>query len=338
MVAFSAPAPDATAVDIAVLVFALSRSRISGAMAITLIENFRAVFYAPFYAAIALGHYEAEGLEVKLKPSEAAEKTLLGMLCGAGEVSWGGPLRVMMALDRDPRCGAVAFCEVVGRDPFYLVGAEPNPGFCFEHLRGRKVATVSEVPTPWICLQHDLRSAGIDPATIVRTPPRTMAENAAALRAGEVDVIQVFEPWARQLIHDGAGHVWYAAANRGFTSYTTLNTSRSFIERSPDTVLRMTRAMYRTLKWIATHDGLDLAEAVASYLPDAPFEVLAACCDGYRLLGLWNRDPIPRREGFERLRDAMLAAGTLRTKFAYQDCIDPRFAEQVAREAPVGSE
>jgi len=33
-------------------------------MALTLIENFRAVFYTPFYAAFALKAYEAEGLEV----------------------------------------------------------------------------------------------------------------------------------------------------------------------------------------------------------------------------------------------------------------------------------
>ena len=31
-------------------------------MPITLIENFRAVFYTPFYAAFALGAYAAEGL------------------------------------------------------------------------------------------------------------------------------------------------------------------------------------------------------------------------------------------------------------------------------------
>ena len=30
-------------------------------MALTLIENFRAVFYTPFYAAFALNAYEAEG-------------------------------------------------------------------------------------------------------------------------------------------------------------------------------------------------------------------------------------------------------------------------------------
>ena len=41
-------------------------------MPIVLIENFRAVFYAPFYAARALGAYEEERLEVELKDAARA--------------------------------------------------------------------------------------------------------------------------------------------------------------------------------------------------------------------------------------------------------------------------
>ncbi|MBM3357050.1 MAG: ABC transporter substrate-binding protein [Betaproteobacteria bacterium] len=303
-------------------------------MAVTLIENFRAVFYAPFHAASALNAYQAEGLQVETKKSPAAERTLTSLGEGAGQVSWGGPLRIMAALEKAPKDRYVAFCEVVGKDPFFLVGRAPNPGFRIEGLAGMTLATVTEVPTPWICLRHDLRRAGIDPATVRQAPARTMAENAAALRAGEVDLIQVFEPYARSLILEGAGHVWYAAANRGVTSYTTLNTTRAFIERNPDTVLRMTRAMYRTLKWIAAHDGRDLAEAISACLPEIPVPVLAACCNEYKSLGLWNRTPVMSREGLEWLRDAMLGAGAIRTRFAYEDCVDMRFAEQAVREDP----
>lgn len=303
-------------------------------MPITLIENFRAMFYAPFYATAALGAYEAEGLEVDTKMSAAADKTLTTLSTGAGEVSWGGPLRVMAALDKEPQGGYVAFCEVVGRDPFFLLGRTPNPAFRLKDLLGKKLATVSEVPTPWICLQYDLRRAGIDPSAVTRAPERTMAENAAALRSGEADVIQVFQPYARNLIDEGAGHVWYAAATRGLTSYTTFNTTRSYIEKNPDAVLRMTRAMYRTQKWIAAHGGRDLAEAIARFLPDIPLPALTACCNDYKTLGLWNRNPVIEPKGLEWLRDAMLAAGYITTRFASEDCVDMRFAEQVVREDP----
>jgi NitT/TauT family transport system substrate-binding protein len=306
---------------------------------VILIENFRAVFYAPFYAACALGSYEAEGLEVELKLSAELGKALQAVIAGAGQVSWGGPLRIMAALDQDPKCGYVAFCEVVGRDPFFLVGRTPNPGFAPAQLPQWTFAAVTEVPTPWICLQHDLRRAGIAPSTVKLAPGRTMADNAAALRAGEVDVIQVFQPHAQALVDAGAGHVWYSAASRGPTSYTSFNTTRAYIKREPDTVLRLTRAMYRTLKWIAMHDGRALAEAIADYFPDVPVARLAACCECYQSLGLWNLTPVLQREGLEWLRDAMLAAGAIGTCFAYEDCADMRYAEQVLREdpPPVGS-
>ena len=91
---------------------------------------------------------------------------------------------------------------------------------------------MSEVPTPWICLADDLRRAGVDPARLDRVSDRTMEENAGALRAGTVDAIQVFQPYAEQLIASGAGHVWNAAATRGLTAYTTLVTRRAVLVAS----------------------------------------------------------------------------------------------------------
>ena len=38
-------------------------------MPIVLSENFRALFYAPFYAAYATGAFKEAGVEVVLKPS-----------------------------------------------------------------------------------------------------------------------------------------------------------------------------------------------------------------------------------------------------------------------------
>jgi NitT/TauT family transport system substrate-binding protein len=303
-------------------------------MRITLIENFRAVFYAPFYAAIALGAYEEEGLEVELKTSPDAAQTAQSLIAGAGDVSWGGPLRLMLALEKDPRGLALAFCEAVGRDPFFLVGREPNPAFRFQDLPGRTLAVATEVPTPWMCLRYDLHLAGIDPAKVRTAPPRSMAENADALRAGTLDVIQVFQPYAEALVRDGAGHVWYAAARRGPVSYTTLNTTRGFAERHPEVLRAMCRAMYRTQRWIEAHDGAALAGALGGYFPDLAAGLLAACFDRYRSVGLWNRTPILQREGFEWLRDAGLASGILRRKFRYEECVDMTHAEEVVKEDP----
>lgn len=298
-------------------------------MSITLVENFRAVFYAPFYAAFALNAYAREGLEIELKLASDPTSRARFTVSGEGEVSWSGPLRLMHTLEQDPRAGAVAFCEIVQRDPFYLVGREPLRGaFRPAALAGRRLAVVSEVPTPWLCLRHDLRLAGVAENAVERVKDATMAENADRLRAGAVDVIQVFEPFATHLEREGAGHVWYAAAHRGFTAYTTFNTRRAFLEAEPKTALGMCRAMRRTLQWIATHDGAALGELIAGYFPGLDAGVLAAALDRYRANDVWNTSPVPGRPGFEWLRDAAMAGGMLKTAHRFEDCVDDRFARQ----------
>ena len=301
---------------------------------ITLIENFRAVFYTPFYAALSLGTYATEGVDVRLQQSPAPAETANALLSGYGDVAWGGPIRVMMAHDRDPACALILFCEVVGRDPFFLVGREPRAHFQLADLLGQQLATVSEVPTPWLCLQHDLRLAGLDPTQIERVADQSMAENVAALHAGRVDVIQVFQPFVEQALTDNAGYLWYAAANRGPTAYTSLYTSRTVLERKTDSLLRMTRAMYRTQQWIATHDGAALASCVASYFPDVPMTMLVQALTRYKALGLWNHTPTLSPEGFAWLQAACLAGGVMQRTVPYERCVDVRFATQVLREVP----
>ena len=298
-------------------------------MKIALIENFRAIFYAPYYASIALGAYRDEGIEIELLTSNDASKTLESVLSGSGQVSWGGPVRIMLALEKNPAARPVAFCEAVGRDPFVLLGHSPNPHFAFNDLYGKRVATVSEVPTPWMCLQHDLRLAGLDPSKLTRISDRTMTQNASALRARDVDVIQVFEPFVSQLEAEGAGHVWYSAARRGPTTYTTFNAPRTFLEDVPDIARGMCRAMYRTQKWIAARTAADLADVVAPYFSEISKSVLTASCDRYKSEAVWNREPVMVAGGFEWLRDAGLSSGLIMKRYAFEDCVNMRFAREV---------
>jgi len=86
-------------------------------MRIRLAENFRALFYAPFYATHVLGFYAGEGIVVDLFNSPAPASAAAGLLDGSIDISWGGPMRVMKARDLDPASPLVCFCEVAARDP-----------------------------------------------------------------------------------------------------------------------------------------------------------------------------------------------------------------------------
>jgi len=90
-------------------------------MRIKLAENFRAVFYAPFYAAQALGFYAREGVEIELLPSSVPGDAVTALLAGAIDITWGGPMRVMKSHDRDPDSPLVCFCDCVDQSLDQLI-------------------------------------------------------------------------------------------------------------------------------------------------------------------------------------------------------------------------
>jgi NitT/TauT family transport system substrate-binding protein len=162
-----------------------------------------------------------------------------------------------------------------------------------------------------------------------------MPENLEALRAGEIDVMQAFQPFVEQAVEAGAGHIWYAAAGRGLTAYTSLYTTRQCLARDPEALLRMTRAMYRTQRWLATHSAAELAACVTAFFPDLPLRTLTAALERYQLLGVWNRTPMLQPEGLAWLEAACRSGGYITQSVPYSRCVDMRFATQVTSEVPV---
>jgi NitT/TauT family transport system substrate-binding protein len=303
-------------------------------MPIVLQETLRAAFYAPFYTAMALDAFGREGVEVRFVSAPTPSQAARGLADGTVDVAWGGPMRVMHTYEQDPSCDLVCFCEVVTRDPFFLIGRTSNPGFKPADLMGKRVATVSEVPTPWLCLQEDLRRAGLDPAKLDRITDQTMATNTAALRRGEVEVVQLFQPYVEELLEDGSGHIWHAAAERGPTSYTTLYARRSVLRERRDECVRMVRALHRTLQWVHAGDGTRLAAAIAAYFPGVPQQRLARAFDRYKTLGLWGRNTRLPRSGYERLRAGLISGGLVSKGTPYETAVDNSLAEVVIKENP----
>jgi NitT/TauT family transport system substrate-binding protein len=291
-------------------------------MPIKLAENFRTVFYAPFYATSALGFFAREGVDVELIASANPGDAVSAVLDGTIDVTWGGPMRVMKARERDPRAPLVSFCEVVARDPFFLVGRVSEKPFKLTDLPRLRFAAVCEVPTPWMCLQHDLREQGVDPARLDRMPDRPMAENVAALARGELDVVQVFEPYVSMAAEEGIGEVLYAASTRGPTVYTTFIATREGLARNRAGFAAMTRAVGHMQDWLAAHSAEALAEAAAPFYPDLAGDVLVRALARYHEAGIWARTPDVSRQGFARLADSLLSGGFIAQAPIYEDCVD----------------
>src|SRR3954463_7615155 len=292
-------------------------------MELRIAENFRAVFYAPFYAIRALGFAEREGLAIEWLHSDAPGSTIEEVKRGDIDAQWGGPMRVLKDHDATSAGGEslVCFGEVVGRDPFYLIGkSQPAAGFNLQQLAAMRVGIVSEVPTPWYCLRADLEDAGVDTATLHTVKDLTMPQQLAALAAGTLDAVQLFEPYASHALADGNA-ILYAASSRGPTCYTAFITSRDSATKRHEEFAALERATQAVLDWVAEKGPAELARATAPFFPDVPQDLLCAAFERYHRAGLWSRSTAVSEAGFERLAYSLHTGGFIAHRATYADCV-----------------
>ena len=289
-------------------------------MKLRIAENFRAVFYAPFYAIRALGLAEREGLSVEWLPSDTPGGTIGEVKRGAIDAQWGGPMRVLK--DHDLKGGGrlVCFAEVVWRDPFYLIARSPPAGFQLKEVAAMRLGIVSEVPTPWYCLRADLEDAGVDIAALRLTQDLTMPQQLEALAAGTLDAVQVFEPYASRALAEGNA-ILYAQSSRGPTAYTTFICSRDGVSKKRDEFAALQRATQAMLDWVAAEGPAELARVTASFFPDVPSELLRAALERYHRAGLWSRTTAVSKAGFDRLAHSLRAGGFIKHRSTYEACV-----------------
>jgi NitT/TauT family transport system substrate-binding protein len=296
-------------------------------MKIKLAENFRAIFYAPFYALKVLNLATDEGLEIEWIAPDSPGSAIDDVRSGAVDLTWGGPMRVMKDHDTLPADGSslVCFGEVVTRDPFYLVGAGSRESFTLNQLPDRRLGVVFEVPTPWLCLQADLQDLGIEPSAMIAAQSvkigLTLPEQVQALKDGDLDVAQLLEPYVSQALAENAGQLLFAQNVRGPTVYTTFICSRDGLVRQADAFRALTRALQRALDWVAANGPAELARLTAAFFPDVPPAYLLASIERYCRDGIWSRDTTISKSGFERLAHSLHAGGFIASPGDYASCV-----------------
>jgi NitT/TauT family transport system substrate-binding protein len=217
----------------------------------------------------------------------------------------------------------VSFCEVVSHDPFFLIGRNDGRPFKLSDLAERRFASVAEVPTPWLCLQQDLRDQGMDPTKLSRFSDRAMTRNYHALQAGDLDVMQAFEPFVSMAEQDGAGDILYAASRRGPTAYTAFIATREACAKYREEFSAMTRATTKLLAWLYANPAAELAKAVKTFFPDVSQDILARSLGRYQAAGLWSRDPTMIPQGFTRLAQSLHSGGFIARMPDYDECVEP---------------
>src|SRR5712692_2776243 len=299
----------------------------------TVLMPFYTPFYAPLAAGAALGHFREEGLDVRWQPAAVFGKsTVQALLDGSIEITLGGLMRSFDLADREGRL-LPHFAEVCSRSGFFLLGRAPMPGFRWSDLVGKTVIGFAEAPTPWQCMLTVLRRNGVDPATVRIERNRPGPEALAAFRAGQGDFFEQTQPIVEQMLASGEAHLVASMGEAtGPVPFTSYMTTPEFLRREPETVLRFTRAVYRTQRWLTRQDAEAIADAIAPDFRDIDRGVLVRAIDRFARQGTWAGDPVLRRPGFNYLQEILQTGGFIKKTHRYEDLVGTAIAERAVRE------
>ena len=205
----------------------------SGKTPITLNEVAHSIFYAPQYAAIELGYFDEEGLDVTLVNGGGADKVMTALVSGEADIGFMGSEASVYTYANGEADYAVNFAQLTQRAGNFLVGREPEPDFQWENLKGKKVLGGRAGGMPQMVFEYILKKNGIDPKTDLSIDQSiNFGLTAAAFTSNDADYTVEFEPFATALEQEGNGHVAASLGeSSGYVPYTAYCAKKSYIEK-----------------------------------------------------------------------------------------------------------
>lgn len=297
-------------------------------------EVTHSIFYAPQYAAIALGFFEEEGIEIELSNGQGADAVMAAVLSGNIDVGFAGPEASIYVYNEGKKDHTQVFAQITRRDGSFLVAREPDDSFTWDKVKGKTVLPGRKGGVPYMALEYVLRQNGIDPYADTNLDNSVQfSMMTAAFTGGTGDYVTAFEPTASMLQQEGKGYIVASVGEAaGDIPYTAYFAKKSYIEENSDLIQRFTNAVYKGQQWVATHTDAEVAEAVAEFFPDTSLDLLTASVASYRAIDAWNTDPVMSEDSFNRLQTVMTQAGELTKTADYDKVVNNTFAEQVKKD------
>ena len=132
---------------------------------VTLNEVAHSIFYAPQYAAIELGYFEEEGIDLTLVNGAGADKVMTALISGDAQIGFMGSEASIYVSQEGADDPAVNFAQLTQRAGNFLVGRTAQPDFKWEDLKGKKVLGGRAGGMPQMVFEYILKKHGIDPKT-----------------------------------------------------------------------------------------------------------------------------------------------------------------------------
>ena len=278
-------------------------------------------FYSPLIATFAGGFLQQEGLAPKHSVSAPGKSAIASLADGSAHVGQSAPSQAFGPLEQGKRPPAVHFAQINERDGFFLAGRQPDKGFSWSSLRGKKVI-VDHGGQPLAMFKYACFKKGVDVEDLNLIDAGSTEQMIAAFRKGEGDYVHLQGPGPQQLEHDGVSHIVAALADAsGACAFSSLAATREWL--AGDMAKAFTRAYRKARAWLLATPAAEVAKAEAPFFRDIDLAVLTNTIATYQKLGNWTPHVEITKPAFEATLDIFQHAGLITKRHAFADVVVP---------------
>ena len=287
-------------------------------------EVTHSVFYAPMYAAMELGYFEEEGIEIELSNAGGADAVMAAVLSGSADIGFCGPEAALYVLIGGSDNVPTVFGQLTKRDGSFLVSRVNEPDFEWEDLEGKEILAGRKGGVPAMTFEYILNEHGLyDGVNVDMNYDVNFNNMTAAFEAGTADYCTMFEPVASEYEKAGKGYVVAAVGEAsGEVPYTCYIAKESWLDANGDTADGFLRAVMRGIRYILTADSAEAAKTIAPCFDGTEESSLAVSLDSYKAIDAWQEDMTMTEEAFARLQDIIDNAGELQRRAELSELVD----------------
>ena len=299
---------------------------------VTLSEVAHSIFYAPQYAAIELGYFEDEGIDLTLVNAGGADKVMTSLISGDAHIGFMGSEASIYVYAEGADDYVINFAQLTQRAGNFLVSRVPMEDFAWTDLAGSTVLGGRKGGMPQMVFEYILKKYGLDPAADLNMDQSiSFGLTAAAFTGGDADFTVEFEPYATLLEQEGSGYVVASLGEAsGYVPYTAYSAQKSYLEAHPDIIQGFTNAIQRGLDYVNSHTSDEIAAVIAPQFPETDPATIAVIVERYLTQDTWKEDTIFEESSFELLQSILAEAGELPQKVPYSELVNTEYSIQAA--------
>lgn len=300
---------------------------------VTLYEVAHSIFYAPQYAAIELGYFAEEGIDLTVVNAGGADKVMTAMISGDADIGFMGSEASIYTYANGNEDYAVNFAQLTQRAGNFLVSRKPIEDFSWDDLKGSTVLGGRAGGMPQMVFEYILKKNGIDPKTDLSIDQSiSFGLTAAAFMENDADFTVEFEPHATALEQSGDGYVVASlGVDSGYVPYTAYCAKKSYFADNEPIIQSFTNAIQKGLDYVNSHTAEEIAETIAPQFAETDVKTIAIIVGRYLDQDTWKGDTIFSEESFDLLQNILMDAGELDKKVPYADLVTTKYAEEAAK-------